>query len=649
MTGGPFDSSPSPAAVAAIVVARHGGSRTADCVRALLAGVDAGVAVCVVRRADHEEAEAPCRPDARRHDLRCPDGGMARARNAGAAWAASASLLAFTDDDCVVTPTWLAEIVEPFARDPRVGVVFGTVRPAPYDPAHGFLPTCARGEPVLTRSVWGAPRVRGLAVSMAMRRAAWEALGGFDEQLGEGAPLRAGEEIDVVLRALRAGWFVYEAAGAAVIHAGLRPWSQAPRVVHDHLMGASAAVIKGLRLGQWRALAAGGRLVGRWAGSRPLGHVGFGSHRRARLGGFLTGVARGLATAVDRRRGHFRASAGAGRGAPPTPEPAAPAVSAEAPVLAQGVFGPVIADRAPAPLPPSPGGGQANRVSIVMPSWNGRPFLVRALTSLVARTTYPYELIVVDNGSTDGSKEFIREFLAAHPEVDARFIDHPDNRYFSRACIDGFRAASPDTRYLALYCNDVEAVHDRWLPDLVAALEPADTIAAGHAGVEPITDRQRGVFFSYDPVYPDPEVKRRLRELMGRPGARYIHLYGYCFLLKRSLLERTGLYLHTGPFTQYHSDWEWCLRFAAMGYRIAPLKIGVHHWHSISELRALYPEDYRDLVERLNDPATVAKYLEHGRPMYRRESGFGARYRSAGARAVERARRRLLGRDAGRP
>ena len=66
-------------------------------------------------------------------------------------------------------------------------------------------------------------------------------------------------------------------------------------------------------------------------------------------------------------------------------------------------------------------------------------------------------------------------------------------------------------------------------------------------------------------------------------------------------------------------------------------------WHSISELRALYPEDYRDLVKRLSDPATVARDLERGRPMYERESGFRSRYRSDTARAVERARRRLFG------
>ena len=298
----------------------------------------------------------------------------------------------------------------------------------------------------------------------------------------------------------------------------------------------------------------------------------------------------------------------------------------------------VIDDRAPGLLPRTVDASTIDRVSIVVPNWNAQPFLARALEALVQRTTYPYELVIVDNGSTDGSKDYIRTFLERHPEIDATFIDNPENRYFSTACNQGFMAASPTSKYLALYCNDVEARSDTWLQDLVDAIQPDDTIAAGLAMRKPITDRYRGVFFSYDPAYPDPAVGIRMAEML-RETSDAMHLEGHCFLLKRALLERTGLYLHTGPFTQYHSDWEWYLRFAAMGFRIAPVNLQVHHWHSISELLAFHPDLYRDLVARLEDTQTRERYLATGRPMYEAESGFRSRFPTARARWVERARR----------
>jgi GT2 family glycosyltransferase len=636
--------------VSVIVSTRNPGERIALTVRSILETRGPDFCLHLVDQSDDDRVSGllgPLLADPRLRYARCARAGLSVGRNAGAAAAAS-ECLAFTDDDCVVTPGWLAEITAPFALDPRIGIVFGTVRPAPYDPAHGFLPAYARREALLARSIFDKHRVEGMGASMAVRRSVWEALHGFDEQLGAGAPMRSAEETDFVMRALLAGFFAYETPQAAVIHSGFRCWPDAPSVVHGYLHGIGAALAKNLKLGHWTVLAVAIRLAVRWAFSRPVVNLGLRAHRRARLAGFLGGVRRGLATPVDRATGHFRRPpddpaertpepGAAGRAVPTTAERRAAVPPPDA------VFDGVIADRSPARLDGGSGPGLSDRVSIVMPSWNALPFLQRALASLVANTTYPYELIVVDNGSTDGSAEYIRRFLRDHPEANGTLIEHRENLYFSTACNVGFRSASPDTKYLALYCNDVEAVSAAWLQDLVDAILPNDTIAAGHVGIEPITDRQRGVFSSYDPVYPDPEVKRRLVDLMDRPGAAYPHLYGYCFLLKRALLRHTGLYLHTGPFRQYHSDWELCLRFAVMGYRLAPVRIGVHHWHSISELQEFYPDLYRDLLRRLEDPATRERYLKTGRPFYEAESGFRSRYPTPAARALERLRRRVRG------
>ncbi|MGE3277342.1 MAG: glycosyltransferase family 2 protein [Vicinamibacterales bacterium] len=614
-----------------IVCTRNPGIRIRHTVRSILASTEARLELCLVDQSDTDqvtEVLGEAMHDPRLRYLPCAARGLSAGRNLGAA-EASAAILAFTDDDCVVTPTWLAEIIAPFADDDRLAVVFGTVRPAPYDPALGFLPNYSRDAPFLARSIFDKHHVEGIGASMAVRRRAWSALHGFDPALGAGGPLYSAEEVDLVMRALLAGYHAYETPGAAVIHSGFRSWPQAPVVLRRYLHGIGATLAKHARLGYWQVGAVAARLALRWTFGKPVVDMGTESHRRARLFGFLSGVRAGLAMPLDRATGLFAPPASTAHTAGQADASSAPDVRLDA----------VIEDRSPGVLRTAPDASTDERVAIVVPSWNARPFLERALRALVAHTTYPYQLVIVDNGSTDGSLAYIRQFVHDHPHVDAVVIENPENRFFSTACNQGFNAASPRVKYLALYCNDVEALSDTWLQDLVAAVQPEGTIAAGQARIKPITDRYRGVFASYDPVYPDASTAPRMRSLLQRGGA--MHLEGHCFLVKRALVARTGLYLHTGPFTQYHSDWEWYLRFAAMGYDIVNVDLRVHHWHSISELLAEHPAEYEDLVAQLDDPARLARYLEHGRPMYQGESGYRARHPGWGTRLAARARRRF--------
>ena len=277
----------------------------------------------------------------------------------------------------------------------------------------------------------------------------------------------------------------------------------------------------------------------------------------------------------------------------------------------------------PPVLPPALDPVVSGKVSIVVLNWNARPFLERGLGSIVRHTSGPYELVVVDNGSTDGSKEAIRRFIVAHPEIDVTFLDHGENLYFSRGFNLGMRASARDAEYVVIFCNDVEVKRDGWLAELIAAVEPPGVVAAGHARPGcPVSDEQREIFRRNDPRYPDPELDRRMREFMADPGATYTHVYGFCFLLRRSLLACTGLYLEEGDFRQYHSDWEWTMRFQMLDLAIAPVLPGVHHWHGISELVAFHPHLYRDLQEKIADPETLARYLREGRPLYTEESGY---------------------------
>ena len=101
-------------------------------------------------------------------------------------------------------------------------------------------------------------------------------------------------------------------------------------------------------------------------------------------------------------------------------------------------------------------------VTVVIPNFNGMAYLDGVLSSLERQTIRNFEVILVDNGSTDGSCAFVS---AEYPWV--HMIQLPENYGFSRAVNEGIHAArSP---YVLLLNNDTEAEPD-FLEEMVAAL-----------------------------------------------------------------------------------------------------------------------------------------------------------------------------------
>jgi GT2 family glycosyltransferase len=98
-------------------------------------------------------------------------------------------------------------------------------------------------------------------------------------------------------------------------------------------------------------------------------------------------------------------------------------------------------------------------VSIVVVNWNGLGFLKDCLSKLTDQVFSDFEIIVVDNGSDDGSVEFIR---ASYPQV--VLLENKTNRGFAAANNQGIDVASG--RYIAVLNNDTE-VDKNWLKNLV--------------------------------------------------------------------------------------------------------------------------------------------------------------------------------------
>lgn len=101
-------------------------------------------------------------------------------------------------------------------------------------------------------------------------------------------------------------------------------------------------------------------------------------------------------------------------------------------------------------------------VSVIIPNYNGIAYLEGVLASLEQQTMDNFEVIVVDNGSTDGSSAFIAANFSW-----VRIIELPDNFGFSKAVNVGIEASR--TPYVLLLNNDTE-VEKNFVEEMLAAI-----------------------------------------------------------------------------------------------------------------------------------------------------------------------------------
>jgi GT2 family glycosyltransferase len=208
--------------------------------------------------------------------------GATTARNDGVA-RLDRELVLFTDDDCVVDPSWVTEWCTFLKSHPTVGLAFGTVAAAPFDERSGVIPNFHPGPDPCTygRDLLGARLFKiGMGANMAMRRSAWLVTGGFDEGLGPGAAFPASEESDMAVRVTSHGFRVGENPRAEVVHYGYRAGADASRLWKGYSLAGGAVLAKHIRCGDRRAVRwlIGELGYGMWgvlgncaAGRRPLG------------------------------------------------------------------------------------------------------------------------------------------------------------------------------------------------------------------------------------------------------------------------------------------------------------------------------------------------------------------------------------------
>jgi GT2 family glycosyltransferase len=197
---------------------------------------------------------------------------------------------------------------------------------------------------------------------------------------------------------------------------------------------------------------------------------------------------------------------------------------------------------------------------VVIPTWNGAALLGPCLEALEAQTARELEVLVVDNGSTDGS----RALLAARFPW-AHVIGLPDNRGFSAAVNAGIAQARGDV--IALLNNDTRA-DPRWVETLASTLAARPDIGFCASKMLSMGDPRRldnaGIDYRVDGF----AITRGAREPDGAVWSVPREVFGAC---AGAAAYRRALFEDVGPFDErffaYYEDVDLSFRARLRGWR----------------------------------------------------------------------------------
>jgi GT2 family glycosyltransferase len=230
-------------------------------------------------------------------------------------------------------------------------------------------------------------------------------------------------------------------------------------------------------------------------------------------------------------------------------------------------------------------------LSIVIVTWNNREMNRLCLESLFARTEWPnLEVIVVDNGSSDGTPELLAGLADGHSNL--RVIAFEENRGFPAACNAGLAEARGE--YLALLNNDT-VVTRGWATALIAHLARDRRLGLVGPVTNAISNEAR-IDVGYGnlgelPAWARAWVRDHDGEALPIPMLAF-----FCVVMRREVFARVGPLderFGTGMF----EDGDYNRRIRAAGWEVRCARDAfVHHWQKAS-FRRLGKDAYFRLFE----------------------------------------------------
>jgi GT2 family glycosyltransferase/tetratricopeptide (TPR) repeat protein len=215
--------------------------------------------------------------------------------------------------------------------------------------------------------------------------------------------------------------------------------------------------------------------------------------------------------------------------------------------------------------------------SLIILCCNERAYTELCLESVLLHTRAPYELILVDNGSTDGTDAYLEALRAKSGPVRVEVIHNPQNLGFPKGCNQGLQKAKG--RFLVLLNNDT-IVTQGWLEGLIAWAVHDDMRVGLVGATSNYCPPPQQVAFDYaDRPGLEAFAARRRHEYAGK-AVEVERLTGFCLLVRRDLLEEVGGFDERFGAGFFDDD-DLCVRARRAGFHLLVAQgVYIHHFGS---------------------------------------------------------------------
>lgn len=200
-----------------------------------------------------------------------------------------------------------------------------------------------------------------------------------------------------------------------------------------------------------------------------------------------------------------------------------------------------------------------SEVTVIIPNLNGKDLLKISLSSLYKSNYKNFDVILVDNGSTDGSVKFIRRFF---PKV--RVIENRKNLGFAKAVNIAIQKSK--SSYVVLLNNDTKVERD-WLSRLVASAKSHKSCSSIASKI--LNFKKRSILESagdkINIVGQANPIGKGDKSTSYQRGKYVLGATGAASLFKREAIEKVGLF--DEDFFFYFEDVDWALRSQLYGFK----------------------------------------------------------------------------------
>jgi hypothetical protein len=245
-------------------------------------------------------------------------------------------------------------------------------------------------------------------------------------------------------------------------------------------------------------------------------------------------------------------------------------------------------------------------VSIIIVNYNEREYLENCLKSILENTgDINYEVIVVDNGSSDGSVEFLKQLSIMDSRI--RVIALKKNVGYSSAINIGYRNSNGSL--IALLSNDTQVTRG-WLTSLIQTLNSDKEIGCVQSKLLLMDYPSR--IDSLGHIL-DPLGFLRPKGYMELDKGQFDNYDDICVvqvvacLLKRSVIEKIGLF--DDDYFIMHEDTDLSLRLHMAGYKIILVPTSIVYHKRLLTISKMPPEIIIYLTRR-NSLMTILKNYE---------------------------------------